>query len=973
LKKLFLLLTAFALVFGLSACKEEEDPTCTDTQELVDGVCEDIVVNVDPTISGVEDVSLFIGNAFDQLEGVSATDEEDGNLTSSITVSGSVDLTVPGSYTLTYNVTDTDGSTTTVTRTVVVAEAAEVYQTGFFDYKFETADIRHTFMAAAEKYLMNNMYAGVPLFSNGGLNLYSSRLQLPVENYVAVMGFGTRFATMSSDDSTVKMDDNEFGNAGEFTYRTRISENPQTFNQWIYDTSTDSTLMSEYYGALYDYIFNADKTGYEVVPAMAAADPEAVDPEVTDSGKTISKVWRISLKDGLLWTYHDDTDLSALPAGHEVIDANDFVNTYKKALEEGWFRAISGGGDFVTSAQSVVGAGDYYDLWDDPTDPYDWADVGIKAIDNLTIEFTFEDDQSTWNVKYWLASFVMAPVNLELMEVLGDDFATDETTIAYHGPYVLDYYEDSKILRFVKNPNYAMPNWDFYTHKTFIVQQDPAITFAEFEAGKLEAVGLPTESYETYKDDPRLKRAPGVTTYRMMINGLGTVEAQREQFPSGSWIPEPILANQDFKMAMFFAIDRKYLAEDVLKTRTTNMFLFSDGYLVEAESGVPYRNTPQGVTVGEGLSPSSNGYNKDAATALFKQAVAALIAEGVLVAGADADNPTIITLEFNYFANSDSQVTMYNYIRDAFEEAFVDDVNFVEVRLEGFAKQFPAIYYDYMMTGEFDLSIGGISGSALDAASFLDTYSSDNRSGFTLNWGIDTSVAEIPVVYNDSEGVRHNEVWSFDAIVSILNGEVYVIDGEEAEVPAAKDIEYTPTTITFTVDKFNSASYQDFTYTLQTYNASTGAYDDVPGHVDVPVLLETTTITGIAPGYDDYPTKYVGDYQLLISYVYAEDTEKDGTSTSAWWMQPSTVADATEANTLTALDVTLVLDDDFDSTVASVKLLDGDYADTAVVVTVAGLQLTASGLTEGTVYVFEITYADGTVDYYYTMTEAPAA
>ncbi|MDC0559011.1 ABC transporter substrate-binding protein [Candidatus Izimaplasma bacterium] len=972
MRKITTILITVICVAGLTGCIVDPMPDCLAPQVRVDGECEDIVIDETPSLYGVEDVRLYVGNLFEPLVGVGAIGKEDGDITSYITMSGYYDTMTPGSYSLTYSITDSDGTTVTITRVITVVEAPVLYPTGFFDYgyRFNNTEMKLTLLAAAEKYLMNNMYAGVPLFSNGSMNLYSSRLELPVEKYVAVMGFGTRFATMSEDDSNVKMDDNQFGNVGEYTYRTRISDNPQTFNQWFYDTSTDSALMSEYYGSLYDYVFNEDKTGYDVVPAMAATDPVAINPEETSLGKTIARTWRIELKDGLQWTYHSDTDISSLPDGHEVIDANDFVLTYKKALEEGWFRAVSGGGDFIVSAQSIVGAVDYYNLWDDPIDPYSWDDVGIKAIDDLTIEFTFENDQSAWLVKYWLSSFVVSPIHLELFDLLGDDYGTDEKTIAYHGPYVLDYYEEEKILKFIKNQNYAEPTWDFYTHKTFVILHNNAIAFEEFEEGRLESIGLPNDRFDAYKDDPRLKRVPGATTYRIMINGFGSVDAQREHFPDGSWTPEPILANQDFKMAMFFAIDRKYLAEEVLKTRYASMYLFSDAYLVTAEDGVPYRNTPQGLSVGEGLSPTTYGYNKDAATALFKQAVAELIAEGVIVPGIDADNPTVITLEFNYFSGSESQVLMFNYIKEASEETFVDDVNFVEVKLEGFAKDFPAIYYDHMMLGEFDLSIGGISGNTLCPSSFLDLFCSDNRSGFFLNWGIDTSVAEIPVVYNTSNGVRYNEIWSLDAIASALNGEVYLIEGEEAELPSAKDIEYTPTTVTFTVDKFDSSHYQDFTYSLQTYDAASGRYIDVDGYTEIEITSQTVTLTGLEPGYDDYPTKYIGDYRVLINYVYALDTEQDDTSYSDWWMQPSTIKDATEVITDTSLDITIELNEDFDTTVIGAKLLNSNYEDILIPVSVEGLHLSIGGLSSGTIYIIEITYADGTIDYYYATTES---
>ncbi len=969
MKKLFLLLTAFALVFGLAACGggDDEDPTCTDEQTLVDGECVDPEPedNESPSISGADDVSLFIGNTFDPKGGVTASDPEDGDITSDIEVSGNLDLTTAGTYTLTYTVTDSGGEVSTVTRDVTIEEADLAYPTGFYNYKFATTEMRHTFMAAAEAYLMNNMYGGVPLFASGSFALYSPRLQLPVETYIPVMGYGTRFATMSADDSNVIMYDGNAGNAGEYTYRTQNSTDPVTFNQWIYDTSTDSTYMSEYYGALYDFVFNADKTGFELVPAMADALPTPIDSYVTETGKEVSTVWQIPVKDGLEWSYFANGAAPSYVTDNDIT-AEDFVDTYELALTEEWFRAVSGGGDFIAKTQAIVNAEEFVD------GDAEWADVGIKVVDG-NIQFTFVDAQSEWNVKYWLSSFVMAPVHMEMYEELGENYATSPESIAYHGPYVITAYETGVILTLEKNPNYALPELDFYTHKTFQIITDTEVAFQTYEAGKLEAIGLPTEKYDSYKDHPSIKQIPGATTYRIMINGTGTEAALREIFPDSTWTPEPILANDDFKMAMFFALNRQYLAESVLKVRTSNMYLFSDAYVVDGDLGIPYRSTPEGETVGEGLSPSTFGYNFDAAQALFKIAVAAEIAAGNYEAGTAAEW-TEIELQFNYFQGSDSQVTMFEYIKGAYELAFVDFENYVRVKLIGEAKDFPQIYYNYMMVGEFDLSIGGISGSTLDAASFLDTYCDDNRGGFTLNWGIDTTTANINVVYNDFEGVRHNEMWSFNAISSVLNGEVYVSSGAEAVVPAPKNIVATPTTITFDVDQFGNDDFSNLTYTLNYWDSAAGAYlaTDIE---DVAIDAATVTISGLDTYYDaEYPSFYTGDYQVVIGYTYAVDTTKDGSSPSADIYLPSTIADATDAGTDTTLDYTVVLHEDHDTTIASAKLLVvGDHTDTGIAVTVAGLQMTATGLVAETNYVLEITYADGSVQFVFLSRVTPAA
>ncbi len=76
-----------------------------------------------PTISGANDKSINPDSSFDPMEGVTATDIEDGDFTAEqIRVTGSVDTSTPGTYELTYSVTDTDGNTTTITRIITVTE-----------------------------------------------------------------------------------------------------------------------------------------------------------------------------------------------------------------------------------------------------------------------------------------------------------------------------------------------------------------------------------------------------------------------------------------------------------------------------------------------------------------------------------------------------------------------------------------------------------------------------------------------------------------------------------------------------------------------------------------------------------------------------------------------------------------------------------------------------------------------------------
>jgi multiple sugar transport system substrate-binding protein len=80
--------------------------------------------NQAPVISGYQsEVTVQLGEAFNPLEGVTATDREDGDLTDQIVVNGweAGDENFAGVSTVTLSVTDSEGLTTQVTITVTVA------------------------------------------------------------------------------------------------------------------------------------------------------------------------------------------------------------------------------------------------------------------------------------------------------------------------------------------------------------------------------------------------------------------------------------------------------------------------------------------------------------------------------------------------------------------------------------------------------------------------------------------------------------------------------------------------------------------------------------------------------------------------------------------------------------------------------------------------------------------------------------
>ena len=83
----------------------------------------DNIANKKPVISIISKVDkIYVGSKFDALDGVEATDKEDGDITKNIIVSGEVDTTKAGKYTIVYTVRDKNLQEVTLKRVVEVLE-----------------------------------------------------------------------------------------------------------------------------------------------------------------------------------------------------------------------------------------------------------------------------------------------------------------------------------------------------------------------------------------------------------------------------------------------------------------------------------------------------------------------------------------------------------------------------------------------------------------------------------------------------------------------------------------------------------------------------------------------------------------------------------------------------------------------------------------------------------------------------------
>lgn len=81
-----------------------------------------VVDTTRPVLTVPGNTDLALGASFDPRAGVSASDTVDGNLTDAVAITGQVNTSVPGEYTLTYSVADSSSNAATATRSVRVLE-----------------------------------------------------------------------------------------------------------------------------------------------------------------------------------------------------------------------------------------------------------------------------------------------------------------------------------------------------------------------------------------------------------------------------------------------------------------------------------------------------------------------------------------------------------------------------------------------------------------------------------------------------------------------------------------------------------------------------------------------------------------------------------------------------------------------------------------------------------------------------------
>ena len=268
---------------------------------------------------------------------------------------------------------------------------------------------------------------------------------------------------------------------------------------------------------------------------------------------SLAEDWSVS-KDGLTYTYKLRKGVKWYTSDGEEyaeVKAKDFVTGLKHAAD--------GKSDGLSLIQdSIKGLAEYVS-----GESNDFSTVGVKAVDDYTVEYTLNKPESFWNSKVTTAT--MLPVNEEFLNSKGSDYgAPTPSGILYNGPYFLKSLTSKSVIEYEKNPNY----WDKDNVKidniklTFYDGSDQESLIRSFTQGAYTTARLfPTSSnFESTKkeySDKIVYSPQEATSYYLTVNvnrqsynkTAKTDEAQKTS-------TKEALLNKNFRQALNFALDR---------------------------------------------------------------------------------------------------------------------------------------------------------------------------------------------------------------------------------------------------------------------------------------------------------------------------------------------------------------------------------------------------------------------------------
>lgn len=407
-----------------------------------------------------------------------------------------------------------------------------------------------------------------------------------------------------------------------------------------------------------------------------------------------------------------------------------------------------------------------------------WEDVGLKKIDDYTIDFVLENPVSepAFYVPYNLSgNFLVekemyekcksffkdgAPVATEeeADEVTSNYCKTLETSVSY-GPYKLSAFELDKEYTLSRNEN-----WYGYKdgkHKGMYqtdnikvsVIVEHATALLAFEKGEIDGISLANEDMAKYASSKYIKYTPESHTTKITFN---TNYESLVNHGTGS----QVLVVDEFRKAFAFALDANDFATKYTAAGQGGFGLLNYMYCYDPFTGALYRDSEYAKDALVKLFEMEYGEGKDYAT--LDEAYDAMTgydmakAQSLMAVAADKaieakiwDGETPITIDIRVYNTDTIYVQMFNYMDTQLKEAAKGS------KFEGklsMTMTTDGDYYNTMYSGGADIIFSTWGGATMDPfGNFASVYTdAADGTGNQMEYGYDTT----KIIMNfDVEGV----------------------------------------------------------------------------------------------------------------------------------------------------------------------------------------------------------------------------
>lgn len=642
----------------------------------------------------------------------------------------------------------------------------------------ETVDERYALMAVAEGKLMESamMY---PLISNGGM--YAMYRMAPrTKDYTLWGSDRDRYHQYVVTTDFIKAED-----YNEMRAKWDELKGTGTYESWVkeYLAGKGYTLKDSF-----SMPYPSDPVTWDGLATSRAADTDAIintydglmeyDVEGTLQ-PALAESYEVS-DDGLTYTFHLRKDVKWTDSqGREVdtVKADDFVAGMQHMCD------AQGGLEYLV--QGVIKNVSQY-ISGEVTD---FDEVGVKAVDDYTVEYTLEEPCSYFMTM--LGYTIFMPMSRSYYQSQGGKFGAeydssaadyqygkDSNSIAYCGPYLVTNATAKNTIVFKLSDSYW--NKDNVNIKTltwlFNDQSDVTKMYTDAKAGTVDYVNLNTSTMETAKseglyDQYAVVSDTDATSFMAFynINRTATANANDGTTAKTTKSDEEIqrtnkaLQNVHFRRAISFAADRgaynaQQVGEDLKYTSLRNTF--TPGYFVSLskDTTIQINGTdttfPAGTYYGEIVqkqidadgvkikvwdaeNKTSDGfdgwYNPENAVEELNTAIEELAEEGITI---DESNP--IQIEYPYPSAVEVYTNKANSYKKSVEAALGGKVviNLVDaVDLDGW--YYAGYYVNYGYEQNYDVyDVSGWSPDFGDPCSYLDTMLPDYEGYMTKCFGI---------------------------------------------------------------------------------------------------------------------------------------------------------------------------------------------------------------------------------------------